>query len=209
MIVSDLIVEQDVWLWCSDAYLRHGIKLRLPECSDHTKTYQWRYIKSLTKKFNEWEFNEGTCLKFIEIAVRYAKELKVLNKGLSIFHQSNMLNICYKKLSESANIDGNMYSRLIGGLNVLNGIDDKCAFLLKRQDSLSFRNITNYYMSRLMSSEYLALSKAANKALKAISSNDPQERQLMPSDAALYLLRIRILSQHGDSDIVKDIINEQ
>ena len=64
-------------------------------------------------------------------------------------------------------------------------------------------------MSRLMSSEYLALSKAANKALKAISSNDPQERQLMPSDAALYLLRIRILSQHGDSDIVKDIINEQ
>lgn len=209
MIVSDLIVEQDVWLWCSDAYLRHGIKLRLPECSDHTKTYQWRYIKSLTKKFNEWEFNEGTCLKFIEIAVRYAKELKVLNKGLSIFHQSNMLNICYKKLSESANIDGNMYSRLIGGLNVLSGIDDKCAFLLKRQDSLSFRNITNYYMSRLMSSEYLALSKAANKALKAISNNDPQERQLMPSDAALYLLRIRILSQHGDSDIVKDIINEQ
>jgi len=209
MIVSDLIVEQDVWLWCSDAYLRHGIKLRLPECSDHTKTYQWRYIKSLTKKFNEWEFNTGTCLKFIEIAVKYAKELKVLNKGLSIFHQSNMLNICYKKLTESTDIDGNMTSRLISGHNVLAGVKDKQGFLLKRQDSLSFRNITNYYMSRLICSEYLALSKSANKALRTLASNDPQERQLLPSDAALYLLRIRILNQHSNLDIVKDIVNEE
>lgn len=207
MITADSIEEQDVWVWCSDAYLRNGIKLRLPQCLDHTKTYQWRYVRALTNKFVEWEFNRETCIKFIDVAVKYAKDLKVLNKGLSIFHQHNMLKICYNKLQESSGVDENLRVRLEDSVRAMSKIDDRKAFFLKRQDSLSFRNITNYYMNKKLCKEYLALSKAAIGAMKALSTIDAQERQLLPSDAALYLLRIRILDQHGDSEMIKDIIN--
>ena len=209
MIITDLVQEQDVWVWCSDAYIRNGIRLKLPKCADHTKTYQWRYIKSMTHKFNEWGFNTDTCKKFIDIAVDYAKDLKVLEKGLSVLHQKNMLNICYDKLQRSSGVEDNVTCRLElskKNINAVNG--DIMTFLLKRNDSMSFRNITNWYMSQMICKEYLAISKSAIRTLQAISSIDKDERAFMPSDAALYLLRIRIMDTYKDSSIVNDILKD-
>jgi hypothetical protein len=163
----------------------------------------------MTHKFNEWGFNTDTCKKFIDIAVDYAKDLKVLEKGLSVLHQKNMLNICYDKLQRSSGVEDNVTCRLElskKNINAVNG--DIMTFLLKRNDSMSFRNITNWYMSQMICKEYLAISKSAIRTLQAISSIDKDERALMPSDAALYLLRIRIMDTYKDSSIVNDILKD-
>src|SRR4051812_10357354 len=92
-----------IWDWCRDAYLRLANKrLSFPKNTDITKTYQWRYLKALERKFVEWEFNDVLCKAFIDVAIINAKKLKLFDKGLSIFLMKDLLSKCYNELTEKA-----------------------------------------------------------------------------------------------------------
>lgn len=182
---------QVVWDWCSDAYLRYGQRLTFPSATDKRKTYQWRYAKALARKFDQWGFDDSTSRKFIDIAVGHAKHIGVLRKGLAVLHQSNMLDICYKKLQEQS--DRNMQE--VDSITSMkkwfdNMVGNDRAILLYRSNPRAYCNITTWYKANKISALFLALSRSCTYALSQLS---PEERQVLPSVERLFLLRSRVV----------------
>lgn len=198
----------DVWSWCSDAYLRQGRRLSLPAGTDPVKTYQWRYATAIAKKFEEWDLPDEAAKKFIDIAVRIAKEKNLLNKGLAILHQNNMLTLCYERLqAESASnshaIDSLRHIR--SWVNKRLGGVDALKMLLDRVDHGGFCNLTMWFQASRVSSLYLALSRSCSKALARLNRDYPDERGLLPRAAELYLLREDFLKDQGNLTQAREI----
>lgn len=209
MICEYAITEQEVWQWCFESYLRHNIKLKLPTARDYTNTYQWRFVKAITKKFKEWDFNPDTCKRFIDVAVDHAKELGVLRKGLAVLHQHNMMEICYKKLKAEDERNDFILLKLEDTKKFLRSLDAKnlLVYLLKRSHNKALMNITSLFLAKKLPLEFLALNKEAIKALSHIDRLYPEERNLLPSDASLYLCRKKIFNLFGNSELLSSIVN--
>ena len=188
-----------IWQWCSDAYLQHGYKIRFPENTDPVKTYQWRFVKSIADKFNEWEFDEATMKKFIKIAVSQAKLKGVLKKGLAALHQSNMLNICYDILTSEKNANDSILSTLepIKKWYDSQVGSDPLRTLLQRNGYDTMSNIVTWYQAKRLTDHFIALSKTCIKAVMRLQ-NDQVEARLLPTPVSLYLLRSEFLSDLGN-----------
>jgi len=185
-----------VWLWCSEAYLRHGRKLNFPKGTDPSKTYQWRYVVAIAKKFDEWGFDEQTAQRFLDIAVRYAKQSKTMQKGLAIFFQSNILNICYEKLQAELNDNSqtlSMLRHIRGWLWRKTGSNPLLETLLKREVDDGFCNLSMWYHASRISPLFLALSRACAQSLARLNVDYPTERELLPPQTTLYLIRDEFL----------------
>lgn len=207
MVTALHLTDQEVWEWCFDIYLKHNIRLKFPKNTDYTKTYQWRYVKSICNKFNEWEFDRDTAIAFIEIAVAYAKELKVLEKGLAVLHQGNMLNICYERLRSKDNDKENLLARLQYSYDHMAGISgDLFKYLIGRNSSRDFHQLTNDYMNNKICMEAISLVKPARKALKMISERDKIEAQILPDIGRLYISRTHLLDGSSHINVVQDLL---
>lgn len=182
----------NVWNWCSDAYLRNGQKLSLPANTDPTRTYQWRYARTIAEKFAEWEFDDNTCRKFIDLAVKYAKQKGVLRKGLAVLHQSNMLNICHEMLRDELHNSKRSQDSLEAMHNWFRkqiGTNRPIEVLLERPRDGAMCNLTQWYRARRISELYLAISRSCCKALARLEKLDPDERSMLPKVAKLHMLR--------------------
>jgi len=180
-----------VWDWCSAAYLQQGIRLKFPSNTDPVKTYQWRYVRSLTLKFSEWDFDEDLAKQFISIAVRHCKEAGVLRKGLAALHQSNLLQICYDELQKQANTHKQCTDSIEHIHNWLTERSQSNLFetLLCRRDPDELCNLTQWVQASRISRLYLALSKPCGRALARLAKTHPEEREILPRATILYMLR--------------------
>lgn len=210
-LVSDDEKIMTVWNWCSDAYLQHGIRLKLPANTDHTTTYQWRYARAITNKFAEWGFDDATSIKFIQIAVKHCKEAGVLRKGLASLHQSNLLKICYNQLKKSS--DSNVQT--IESLeHVHNWVRKRAegnllANLLYRNDPYEYCNLVKWVKATRITHLYLALSKTCYQALDKLSTINQEERLLLPPVTALYMLRSEFIEDANNLKRVKQILGKE
>lgn len=197
-----------VWGWCSDAYLQYGYRLTFPAKTDPVKTYQWRYTSALVKKFDEWNFDDETAQRFIDIAANYAKEINAVRKGLAIFHQGNILSVCYERLkgdqSQSSQVLESL-SHIHNWLATKIGDKDPVECLLQRAD-MSFCNLTKWYQASRISALYLACSKKCNRALIRLNQISAEERQLFPSTPKLYLLRHDFLRDRNNIISAKSVL---
>lgn len=198
----------NVWSWCSEAYLRAGRKLSLPAKTDPTKTYQWRYAQAIARKFEEWDLSDEAAKKFIDIAVRTAKERGMLQKGLAVLHQTNMLATCYDKLktestSNAQSLDSLRYVR--SWLYKKTGDEDQLTVLLHRAELDTFCNLTVWFQASRISPLYLALSRTCSKALARLNRDFQDERGLLPKTTELYLLRNGFLKDQGNCSQVREI----
>jgi hypothetical protein len=197
-----------VWDWCSEAYLQQGIRLKFPAKTDHVKTYQWRYAKSLTLKLAEWDFDEGTTKQFISIAVRHCKEAGVLRKGLAALHQSNLLQICYDELQKQAD----SYKQCTDSIEhvhawvLARSQDNLLQTLLYRRDPDELCNLTQWVQASRVSRLYLALSRSCGKALARLAKTHPEEREILPKATTLYLLRSEFIEDAGNVANMKQIL---
>jgi len=200
-----------VWNWCLSAYLHHGRKLRFPKGTDPQKTYQWRYAKSLTKKFIEWEFSDETAQKFISIAVDHADSQNKLNKGLAALHQDNLLKICYDTLMNDKKKCKQSFSSLeqikIWFDNEI-GNKDPVKMLLKRKDPDMFCNLTLWYQSFQLSPLFLSLSRACGQASVSLSKVDECERSILPDPSKLYLIRTKFLNDQTNIKLANKLLGE-
>jgi hypothetical protein len=189
-----------VWDWCSDAYLQHGIRLKLPTNTDHTKTYQWRYVKSIAVKFKEWQFDEATSRHFIQIAIRHCKNAGILRKGLASLHQSNLLTVCYNELKKKIESNDQSIESIAYIHSWLRAktTGDLLSDLLFRDDPEEYCNIVKWVNASKISRLYLALSKTCGRALAKLGKTHPEERMLLPKTTSLYMLR---------SEFVEDSVN--
>lgn len=189
-----------VWQMCTTTYLQYGIKIKFPENTDKKKTYQWRYVKAITKKFKDWEFDNDTAQQFIDIAVSYARQRKIHQKGLAALHQSDLLDRCYKvltnknkqRLSIAASLqDMKKWFDSQVGDNV------KIDTLLYRKNKRSFPNIILWKQSNKISDLFISLSKSCCRAVNRLQ-NDEIDRRMLPSTTDLYLIRIDFLSEQNN-----------
>lgn len=190
----------EVWDLCSAGYIQHGRKLNFPANTTPSKTYQWRYAKALANKFDEWNFDTATAQRFVDIAIRHAKQCKTLHKGLAALHQGNLLQICYDVLlAEEENNNQSLSS--LG--HIKRWWDSQLAgkqplkTLLHRQTSGAYCNLVIWYQSSKLSPLYLALSKTCGIAMARLSEQDQSERALLPKATELYRLRTEFLTDLG------------
>lgn len=210
--MSTLEISDDrimtVWEWCSEAYLQQGFRLTFPAKTEPTKTYQWRYTRSIALKFIEWEFDEETAKQFISIAVRHCEEAGVLRKGLAALHQSNLLQVCYDRLKQQANSNKQCVEsiELIHDWLMARSQENLLQTLLYRRDPDEFCNLTQWIQASRISRLYLALSKTCGKALARLARTHPEEREIHPKTTKLYMLRSEFIGDAGNVTQVKRIL---
>jgi len=188
----------DLWKKCKVSYSRHGHKLSFPKDTDPRRTYQWRYLASLNRKCQEWEFGEQLISDFISIVVEYSKEKQIIRKGLAVFHQNNVLEICYKTLLQRQKLDNqrsdlieSAHKWLVGQI----GGNDPLKTMLQRPKPKAFCNLTIWYEASKLPMLYIALSKLCVRAIKQLQGST--DLQLLPSLSELFMLRQRF---YRDSD---------
>lgn len=206
MTCAQAISEDEVWSWCFDAYLLEGIRLRFPKSSDYTKTYQWRYVKAITKKFNEWNLNEESCKKFISVAVEFARRKRVLRKGLSVLHQKNIMQLCYDEMILEIESLDNKNMALIKCCDQYSslGFSSFSSYLKSKVNPRALSNLTSLFLARKMPLEFMSLNKVTMECYKTL---DDSEKALLPSLAQLYICRKRMLDGSFDQEIIKRVIN--
>jgi len=210
-LVSDEDKVMIVWNWCSDAYLQHGIRLKLPANTDPATTYQWRYAKAIANKFEEWGFDDATSQKFIQVAVNHCKRAGVIHKGLASLHQANMLSVCLAQMKKRSDSNTQSIDSIKGihqwlsrriGVDALKG-------LLHRSDTHELCNIVKWYKANRISRLYLALSRPCLKSLDILKHTNQEERDLLPSKPSLFLLRSEFLEEANNVQSVKQILGEE
>jgi hypothetical protein len=188
------------WKWCQEAFAENGIKLTFPKNTNPQKTYQWRYITKLTQRIDEWELDRATAKAFIYFSVSYMKEKKLLHKGLSVFFQGNMADVCYDRMQKQlTNADHNLERIRNAHTFVMSRCNNKSAvaLFLNRESFGKLRNIVRWYKSGDITDAYLATSLACTEALSKLSVIAPNERDLLPTESELYCVAIR-LTKDGD-----------
>lgn len=208
-ILTDIPDEKiyDIWQWCHDAYIQYGVKINFPKNTDPKKTYQWRFTKAIAKKFDEWNFDEQTSKKFINIAIKQAKQAGVLKKGLAALHQSNLLTLCYKILTSEKHNNKLILQELYNTMKWFKGqISDKNLVhtLLQKEHSRALPNIVIWYKANKVSDLFMAISKACNQAICKLPV-DSIERKMLPSTTTLYLLRSEFLSEAQNIKVTKSL----
>ncbi len=196
-----------VWEWCYDVYLQHGVRIAFPTNTDPHRTYQWRFVSSITKKFSEWGFDDHTAKRFIEIAIDQAKKRGVLRKGLAALHQSNMLDICYKIITSQQHDNTDQIKSLTlmkRWYDAHVGQNDPMKILLQRRTRKALPNIILWYQASTLSDLFLALSKACGLAIAKLQDN-VVEKRMLPTTTSLYLLRSEFLSERNNRQITRTL----
>lgn len=183
----------NVWDWCSRAYLRQGRKLRLPQGTDRHKTYQWRYVHKIAERLVQWGFDDAVSQRFIDTAIDYAKEKGLLNKGLSILCQNNIMELCHDRLQTEIDQNDDKVTALQRQHNWLSakvGTRPIVPTLLARPRPDAYCNLSRWYNERSLSELYLSLSASCTTALNRLSVSHPSEREELPGRNRLYLARV-------------------
>lgn len=210
--MSTLQISDDtimtIWEWCSEIYLQLGYKLTFPANTDRTKTYQWRYLKSIAAKFSEWEFDEHTSKRFIRTAARHCKKAGILHKGLASLHQSNITRICYEEILKESESSTDIISSIRATNAWLSerSKGDLIKTLLFRRDPEEYCNLVKWFQSSRVPKLYLALSKSCGIALARLGKTHPEERESLPKTTSLYMLRSEFLKNESNVSDAKSIL---
>lgn len=189
---------------CSEIYSQNGIKIKFPKHTDPTKTYQWRFLKSLYSKFIKWNLDGEMQRQFVIYAVGYAKKHKILHKGLSIFHQSNIMDLCYEDAKKSQDkFENNAKLVLRQHRWLLNQAGDKDLDNILLQKRGSTKNIVLWHQSSNLSELYISISQACLRSYKKMTNT---ELEMMPSLEKLCSLRSSFMINHGSKQII-NVIN--
>lgn len=201
----------EVWNWCSEAYIRYGRKLSFPENTDPKKTYQWRYVKAITKKFKEWDFDAETSKRFIDIAVSHIRDHKMLHKGLSLLHQKNMLANVYSKLEQELDTNKQTTTSLADMKKWVDkqiGDRDPVQVMLSKRNLDSLPKLVEWYQGSKVSALYISLSKSCSKAAAKLAKKDEVARSMLPQTTQLYLLRSNFLRDVNNKKLSRRILQE-
>lgn len=190
-----------IWELCVAAYIRHGRRLQFPSNTDVTKTYQWRYASAITKKFNDLKFDNSTAEYVIDLAVAHAKQTGTMRKGLASILQNNLIDICCEKLKN----ESTSYKQAVDSIisihlwlkKKVNG-QDPLTVLRHRNSRDEFCNLTMWSQASYVTPIYLALSKTCSAVLDELTRYHPYERQLLPKQTSLYILKTDFLKDKNN-----------
>lgn len=202
-----------LWQLCRTSYLRHQNRaIDFPKGTDPTKTYQWRYLQALDRAITEFGLDEGITAKFIDIIAKYGHSRRLEAKGLAIFLQRNVLEICYEQLKkehDSIEQTISIISMAHQFLTKKTGQSPKHLTLLRKENLGGYCNLISWYQAMSLPEAYIALSKPCGLALMTLEKQQPRDRQLIPSATKLYLTRHRLCSQPGLIEATTNIMQNE
>jgi hypothetical protein len=180
----------DLFTLMQNIYASERIVIRQQPDTPFEKSYAYRYVKSLNERIKMWEFNKAQTEYFIRFVIRYVKHKRIGIKGFSVFHQKNLLESCMKQVLadlESFKRFRANFSAMMKWVRDQAKDGDLKTILLKRTNGVS--NLLLWYKSSRITDDMLAVSKELRESLDGLP---PVERQLLPNDVQLYLLRGRL-----------------
>jgi len=197
-----------LWDLCSDAYLRHNYKLTFPAGTDPTKTYQWRYLAAFHRKIQEWDLTHDETVQLINIIADYASQTHAIKKGLAIFNQTNIVEMCNAKLKQNKTSGRQVLDTLKQTFTWLQSQIDgnPLRTLLYKKNSAAFSNIVCWYEAHKITPLYLSVSKMCGQAMRKLEETDPHERSLLPSQVVLYKSRTNFLQDPVNHEQAKCIL---
>lgn len=204
--MSNLITNsrvQQVYQWCSEIYSSNGHILRFPKNTNPCDTYQWRYLRSLASKFDELDLSDEDCRKFIEIIIKYAKNNGLTSKGLAIFQQSNIIDVCYDSLVKMQNNSECTLSSLSSMKTWLDSKisdNDPVRVLTDRKNINGLCNITTWYESSKISDLFFALSRCCGRAYSRLNEMNSADCDFLPNQSKCYIIRAKVTQ---DSNFVQ------
>lgn len=184
----------DLWQMSVDAFAKYNIVLKLPKHTDRRKTYQWRYLAKMNSNFKKWNLEKDEIKQFLSIAVDYARHNRIAFKGLSLFHQTNILQVCYDKLVAKLQYRRRMLRNLRdmkAWFAVQTAEGDVITVCLRRANNVSMCNLAKWYQSAKINPLFMALTKPCMLAMDMVGDLD---KALLPSKAELVLARQEFLS---------------
>lgn len=189
------LTDNDVMLiyrWFQSAMYKAGRNIRMPEGTDPSKTYQYRWIKKFADRtVNEWHLDMRTTKLLVESLVAYGKRNKLLNQGAGLLNSNMAVDLCVQTLETSINKSSTILLSLISSKMYL-----ERSKLMSIEQLASSRRVGGYsnifcaYDSGMLSLEYIALSRVCSNALNLINE---VERSNFPSNRALFGIRARLL----------------
>lgn len=197
-----------LWDVCKEAFQRRSINLTYPTGTDFTRTYQYKYLQSLQRHLSDWHFDDDLTIAFIDIIAGYAKKHNLLKKGLAIFFQRNVLDICRAEFKRRIEEQRSVLSAVS---NVKVWLEQQCQsehsslmlILIKRQNKRAYPNIVKWFISGQLPAVFLAISRSCIRALSKLSA---EERCLLPKDSSLYSLRLYAIADCGIADELRSIM---
>lgn len=210
-MISTMSVDA-VYSICQEEFIKYGYRVKFPANTDPHKTYQWRYLEKLCKNLEQWDFDEGTARVFINSVAEYAKSKKLLHKGLSIFHQSNVLQICYNKVTK---IQDNRTQRLETIQSIHNKLHVRCGSrpplkVLSERGGLGCDyNIVKWYLNGDLNDLYLSVSEPCLKAITIVAQKDNEQRRMLPQDSKIFGIWVAVSEDYDFKRELKAILGSE
>lgn len=197
-----------IWDWCQTAFSENGKSLRFPQNTKPEKTYAWRYANKLATKLNEWHFDDETSIKFINVAVKVAKDYKIIHNGIQALLNPRILDLCCDYINREDGRNDTLISTTQATKKFMTDNNVNIEVLLSKPRIFSRYNITKWYESGLISQEYLAVSKICYASTIKLAELSPTERKIIPSRADLHCIRDGIMRQKDLTKTLSSILKE-
>lgn len=198
--LSNIIDPNLVFSYCQDIYKEYNFDLRFPKSRDIKKTYQYRYLLAICKKFSAWGLDVNEVKRFLRIAINNSFKHKTIKKGLSALHQKNLLEISYEQLI-SASVDKSQAAATADMVLVylikLCGVETPDLFLRRRDSIKSNMVITNLFQAGKISVEFMAVNDICRKIVLSAIDDDLQDAMFLPTLGKLYKINTESLSNKG------------
>jgi hypothetical protein len=205
-------VTWEVWNWCCAAYSKQGRRLSFPAGTAPANTYQWRYVTAIAKKFKEWNFDDVTAQRFIDVAVQHSKSIGTMHKGLAALHQGNLLQLCYDKLLAESNHNRttiDMLGRMHHWVMERVGDCDPVAVMLKRETPRAPVNLAAWYCASKIDALYVALAAPCRQVIAKLEATNSNDRALLPKRTELFLLRDEFMQDADNVRRLKTIFAQE
>jgi hypothetical protein len=204
-MINTLSVEpEQVYQICETHFLNAGISLKPAKGTPLKLSYIWKHVKTLTNKFNEWEFSADEIDAYIRIVSNRLSTLPPRQRSIQFAVKAEMLEYCNEEL-ERQQEDGihlldqikrsHKWFQSVAGTDFQSQVDH----LTQRYKPGALPNVVVYYQQGRLSKQYIAFSKSCRQALLIIGQQDISERSFCPNDAALHFITDYKLINHSVS----------
>jgi len=137
----------------------------------------------------------------IYYAIKYAKINNLNHGNMSFLARKDIIQLCYKMMNEEVLQMKRALSTLKSSFDFVKRHNFA---LLHRSSSEAYPNIIMWYLSKSICDDYIALSQACEKAMKAL---DEHELALLPSGKRIGKKRLLCLMDKNYYQEAKNILN--
>lgn len=184
--------------WFIKSVASVGSRVSKPRCSDVRKTYQFRSVNKFVSDMNDAGIDTDQMQILIKEMVKYAKDKKILRRGISILNMPGVLKACLDRIKLKIESSDLLFNEIESASKLINGKP-----LHAPQELGGYSRLTCMINKQQIPIELVAISKLCMEAMQKM---DRDERQMHLPDTELLRIRVRLLINKCNHDKFKKIL---